>query len=118
MALGSLAADATTDANGRFVMTGFGRDRLVSLWLNGPGVALQEIQVQTRRLPTKQVEVPVSGRPTMRPMYGDSFVHVAERGRSIHGVVRDQGTGKPIAGALAGTLPTNAVGFIMMVRLP
>jgi RNA polymerase sigma factor (sigma-70 family) len=110
MRLENLVADATTDADGRFVITGLGRDRLVSLWLNGPGVAQQEIQVQTRRVPTKQVEVPVNGRPAMRPIYGASFVHIAEPGRSIQGIVRERGTGKPVAGALANTLATDAEG--------
>jgi RNA polymerase sigma factor (sigma-70 family) len=110
MLLGSLVADATTDAAGRFVMTGLGRDRLVSLWLNGSRVAQQEIQVQTRRVPTKQVEVALNGRPAMRPIYVASFVHIAEPGRSIQGIVRERGTGMPVAGALANTLATDAEG--------
>ena len=51
MRLGNLVANATTDADGRFHMTGLGRDRLVSLWMNGPQVAQQEIRVQTRKVP-------------------------------------------------------------------
>lgn len=34
MLLGSLVAEAVTDADGRFRLMGLGRDRLVSLWLN------------------------------------------------------------------------------------
>ena len=33
--LGNLVAEATTDADGRFRITGLGRDRLVSLWMDG-----------------------------------------------------------------------------------
>ena len=81
-------------------------------------VAQQEIQVQTRRVPTKQVEVPVDGRPAMRPLYGVSFVHIAEPARSIHGIVRERGTGKPIAGALANTLATDEQGRFQIDGLP
>jgi RNA polymerase sigma factor (sigma-70 family) len=118
MLLGSLVAEATTDGDGRFLMTGLGRDRLVSLWISGTDVAQQEIQVQTRNVPTRQVEVPVDGRPVMRPMYGSSFVHVAEPARSIHGIVREGGTGLPIAGALANTLTTDAQGRFHIDNLP
>ena len=118
MLLGTLAADATTDADGRFRLTGLGRDRLVSLWMNGSRVAQQEIRVQTLNVPTKQVEVPVNGRPVMRPMYGSSFVHIAEPARSIQGIVRERGTGKPIAGALANTLATDALGRFQIDNLP
>ena len=117
MRLENLVNEATTDAEGRFHMTGLGRDRLVSLWMNGPHVAQQEIQVQTRRVPTKQIEFPVDGRPAMRPIYGASFVHIAEPARSIQGVVRARDTGKPIAGALVNTLTTDAQGRFRFYNL-
>ena len=116
--LGNLVAKATTDADGRFRITGLGRDRLVSLWMDGSHVANQELKVQTRRVPPRQVEVPVNGRPETRPMYGASFVHIAEPARSLLGVVRERGTGKPIAGALANTLPTDAQGRFHIDNLP
>jgi len=116
--LGNPVAKETPDADGRFRMTGLGRDRLVSLWMNGPDVAEQELQVQTRRVSPRQVEVPVNGRPVTRPMYGALFVHIAEPGRSLQGVVRERGTGKPIAGALANTLPTDAQGRFHIDNLP
>jgi RNA polymerase sigma factor (sigma-70 family) len=118
MLLGSLVDEATTDADGRFHMTGLGRDRLVSLLIKGSNVAQQEIQVQTRRVPTRQVEVPVDGRPVVQPMYGASFVHIAEPARSIQGIVRERGTGKPIAGALVSTLTTDAQGRFQFDNLP
>ena len=113
MILGSLVAEATTDADGRFRITGLGRDRLVSLWMSGRQVAWQEIKVQTRMVPPAQEELPgkmVNGRPPTRPIYGASFVHIAEPGRSIQGIVRERGTGKPIAGALVNSLPTDGQG--------
>jgi hypothetical protein len=118
MRLENLVAEAATDADGGFHMSGLGHDRLVSLWMNGPQVAQQEIQVQTRKVPTKQVEVAVDGRTVMRPMYGSSFVHIAEPARSIHGIVRERGTGKPIAGALANTLTTDPQGRFHIDNLP
>ena len=102
-------------------MMGLGRDRLVTLWMNGPHVAEQELLVQTRRVPTRQVEADgevVNGRPPTRPLYGASFVHIAEPSRSLRGIVRERGTGKPIAGALANTLPTDAQGRFHIDNLP
>ena len=43
------------------------------------------------------------GRQTTSPIYGASFVHIAEPGRSLEGIVRERGTGKPIAGALVNS---------------
>jgi hypothetical protein len=116
--LEGVVAETTTDADGRFHITGLGRDRLVSLWISGSHVAQQELQVQTRNVPTKQVEVPVNGRPVMQPMYGASFVHIAEPARSIQGIVRERGTGKPIAGAVVSTQPTDARGRFHFDNLP
>jgi len=86
--------------------------------MEGPHVAQQEIQVQTRRVPTRQVEVAVNGRPATRPIYGASFVHVAEPARSLEGIVRERGTGKPIAGAWVNTLTADAQGRFHIDDLP
>jgi RNA polymerase sigma factor (sigma-70 family) len=111
--LGSLAAEATTDATGRFRIKGIGSDRLVTLGVTGPHVAQQEIQVQTRTIATRRVEVPgelVNGRPPTRPIYGASFIHIAEPGRLLEGIVREQGTGQPIAGAQVNAIATDGEG--------
>jgi RNA polymerase sigma factor (sigma-70 family) len=121
MIVGSLVAEATTDADGRFRMTGLGRDRVVSLWLSGPEVAEQEIKVQTRKVPPAKEEIPgrmVNGLPPTRPIYGATFVHIAEPGRSLEGIVREQGTAKPIVGALVNLIPTDRQGRFRIDGLP
>ena len=46
--LGSLIPEAVSDADGRFQITGIGRDRLVTLRITAKDVAQQDVQVQTR----------------------------------------------------------------------
>jgi RNA polymerase sigma factor (sigma-70 family) len=111
--VGSLVTEATTDSDGRFRMTGLGRDRLVALRVIGRDVAEQEIRVATQKGQPAPAVAPgntADSRQTTSPIYGASFVHVAEPGRSIEGVVRERDTGKPIAGALVNTLTTDQEG--------
>jgi protocatechuate 3,4-dioxygenase beta subunit len=67
----------TTAADGRFRLDGVGRDRVVGLHLEGPGIATSDLGVAA----------------------GATADHVATASRPIRGVVRDQATGKPLAGA-------------------
>src|SRR5262249_3377399 len=58
----ALSPRATTDAEGRFRLTGIGRDRLVVGQLDGPGVVSQRLRILTR--PGKTIEVmEFEGRP-------------------------------------------------------
>jgi RNA polymerase sigma factor (sigma-70 family) len=66
-----------TDAEGRFRLAGVGRDRVVFLHLEGPGIAMADLGV-------------IAGAPVE---------HLAAASRPIRGVVRDKDTGKPLAGA-------------------
>jgi RNA polymerase sigma factor (sigma-70 family) len=99
----ALSPKATTDGEGRFRLTGIGRDRLVRVQLDGPAVVSQRFCVLTR--PAKAVEVtelkggPRYGHPrTVTTYYGADFRHVAAPARPITGVVRDKDTKKPLAG--------------------
>ena len=65
----------TTGADGRFKVSGVGRDRVVSLLVEGRGIATATLGV-----------------------HGVSFEHQAEVSRPIRGVVRDKDTGKALAG--------------------
>jgi protocatechuate 3,4-dioxygenase beta subunit len=67
----------TTAADGRFRLAGVGRDRVVSLHLEAPGIATVDLGVTA----------------------GPATDHVATASRPIRGVVRDKATGKPLAGA-------------------
>jgi RNA polymerase sigma factor (sigma-70 family) len=95
---------ATTDRTGRLTLRGVGRNRIAWAVLEGPDIAIECFQIVTR--PGKTLEVteikarPEDGVPRFVAIfYGASFQHVTVPGRPIVGVVRDQQTGKPLAGA-------------------
>jgi beta-lactamase regulating signal transducer with metallopeptidase domain/protocatechuate 3,4-dioxygenase beta subunit len=108
------AARATTDADGRFRLTGLGRDRLAILDITGPSIALRRVQVVTRTMAS------VKGRHLDEPglqdatYYGASPTIVAEPGRPIEGVVRDADTQAPIPGAVVTAM--NRSGSIMSIE--
>jgi RNA polymerase sigma factor (sigma-70 family) len=97
---GALTPQVTTDAAGRFRLTGIGRERLVTAQLEGPGLAVQELHILTR--PGKPLRI-VDNEDTPRlrrstTYYGADFRHVAAPTKPVVGVVRDKDTKKPLAG--------------------
>jgi hypothetical protein len=93
---------ATTDADGRFRLTGLGRDRVVHLALEGPAVQHVVLAAVTR---------PPEAIPKDRRVNGATFDYVASPGRSIRGVVRDKTTGRPVAGVRVCSLPSTPLAF-------
>jgi RNA polymerase sigma factor (sigma-70 family) len=91
----------TTGADGKFHLTGIGRERLVSLWFQGPTIvdSFIESSVRTRRGPTYRLPIQ-QDRPEFGALvyHGATFDHVAAPTRPIEGTVRDRDTGKPLAG--------------------
>lgn len=87
---------AKTDADGRFRMAGYGRDRWLNATVKGPQIGGGTIIVLTR--PKQEVE-PLVKQGAFSPTYGSSFEHAAPPGRPIIGTVRDRKTGEPLAGA-------------------
>jgi protocatechuate 3,4-dioxygenase beta subunit len=92
--LPGLPASVATGADGKFRLTGVGRERLVGLVLEGPNIQYVLLQAMTR-----------AGEPVVNPspyrrqrIYGAAFEYLAAPSRPIRGVVRDQVTGKPVAG--------------------
>jgi RNA polymerase sigma factor (sigma-70 family) len=86
----------TTGADGRFRLTGVGRERVVGFRVEGPAIA-------TTALPpvmTRAAETLTDGKG--RHIFGASFDYVAHASRPIRGVVRDKDTGKPLAGVTVG----------------
>src|SRR5262249_29707754 len=81
----------TTGADGRFTLTGAGRERIVFFRIEGPGIASSSLDVMTRVAET------VTG-PDGQKVYGSSFEYVGLASRPIRGVVRDKETGQPLAG--------------------
>jgi RNA polymerase sigma factor (sigma-70 family) len=99
----ALCPKATTDADGRFRLTGIGCDRLVRALLEGPTIATQHVCVLTRS--GKPIEV-VSHKgnreygegDTSTTYYGADFRFVAAPCQPVVGIVRDADTKKPIPG--------------------
>jgi RNA polymerase sigma factor (sigma-70 family) len=80
-----------TGDDGRIRLSGFGRDRIVTLHVEGPGIASGWIHALTRP------GAPVVVGPSR--YYGAAFDHLAEISRPVGGVVRDKATRTPVAGA-------------------
>jgi RNA polymerase sigma factor (sigma-70 family) len=89
----------TVDDEGRFRLTGIGRGRVVQLDVEGPGIAWGFLQVLTAD--ARVDDSPLGGGGGPKP-YGAKFEHRAPPGRTITGVVREKGTGKPLAGVGVG----------------
>jgi RNA polymerase sigma factor (sigma-70 family) len=81
-----------TGKDGRFRLTGFGRDRVVYLSIEGPKIENTFIHVVTRA-------GPVPGKRTgFLGVFPASFDLVIGPSRPVVGTVRERGTGKPLAG--------------------
>jgi RNA polymerase sigma factor (sigma-70 family) len=87
----------STDGDGRFRLTGVGRGRIVQLTIEGPGIAWEFLQAHTA-----DAKVPEAPQGMGPRLYGAKFEHRAQPGRSVRGVVREKGTGKPLAGVMVG----------------
>ncbi len=91
----------TTDAEGRFRMAGIGRERVVSLWIEGPTIATAFVDVHARTRPGPTYRL-AQQRDSLElgtlVFYGATFDYVAAPTRPIEGTVRDKDTGQPIAG--------------------
>jgi len=88
-----------TDRDGRFTLTGLGRDRRVELRIDGPTVATTEVEVFTRPDPTLRVPAdPGEKLHGTRTYYGSTFDLAVEPTQPFEGVVTDRATGKPVAG--------------------
>ncbi len=99
----ALSPQVTTGTDGRFRLTGIGRNRLVRARLDGPTIASQYLNVLTRRGETIEVLEdkgnPEYGEPRrVTTYYVAGFRHVAAPTRPIVGVVRDKDTRRPLAG--------------------
>jgi RNA polymerase sigma factor (sigma-70 family) len=93
----------TTDAAGRFRLTGIGRDRIAVVRLDGPGIVSECLHIRTR--PGETIKVPTSdadpeyGTPRIEvSFYGADFRYVAGPTKPIVGVIRDKDTKQPLAG--------------------
>ncbi|MGA2258604.1 MAG: M56 family metallopeptidase, partial [Thermoguttaceae bacterium] len=91
---------ARTGSDGRFRLTGIGRERIGELLIAGPGI--ESIIVFARTRPGKTFVIPddlVKAENARNwCFYGADFEHVGRPSIPIVGTVRDTDTGKPLAG--------------------
>jgi hypothetical protein len=93
---------AVTDKDGRFTLRGLGRGWLYDLFISGPTVVHARAELVAR--PQEPSVVPAAGigdpkRPGPQlTLYGSTVDYVAAPCKPILGVVRDKGSGKPLAG--------------------
>jgi RNA polymerase sigma factor (sigma-70 family) len=91
----ALAVKVTTDAEGRFRLTGIGRNRLVRARLDGRTIASQFLRILTR--PTETIHFRSWNREADMTYYGANFRYAAGPTKPIIGVVRDKDTRQPLA---------------------
>jgi RNA polymerase sigma factor (sigma-70 family) len=128
----------TTDADGRFEARGIGRDRIASLIIRGPMLAVINLDAVAR--PAKVTPKPrprpaktnrdmmFMGAPPGPPLVGATFEQIVGPAKPIAGVVRSKETGQPVQGVRvygmeAETLTsvaarTDAQGRFRLVGLP
>jgi RNA polymerase sigma factor (sigma-70 family) len=88
-------ASITTGADGRFRLGGFGRERIITFYVEGPAIQYTTFQVMTRTAGTDAGPKVRGVEP--RKIYGAQFEYLGTTARPIRGIVRDKATGKPIA---------------------
>jgi RNA polymerase sigma factor (sigma-70 family) len=87
-----ITASVATGKDGRFRLTGLGRDRVVHLLLDGESIERGDFEVVTRH------EIPSGLSRGNNGVYPARFDHVAGPGKAITGTIRDKQTGKALAG--------------------
>ncbi len=95
-----------TDAEGRFRLTGIGRERIVDLSVEGPAIQSAALTVMTRNAPAVSSAKGAFGSPMT--VLGATFDHLIPPGRALTGVVRDRRTRQPLAGLAVGGKDTNS----------
>ncbi len=95
----ALGSDIHTDQDGRFRVTGCGRNRVVNFGLTGPGIVATSLHVYTAA--GKPFDVDYGQSPSFKNIqkyYPARFEYGVEPSQPIEGVVRDAKTGETLAG--------------------
>jgi predicted thioesterase len=103
--LSLLIPPVKTGSDGRFQLRGAGRERIVSILIQGAKVQTRVVQVMTRIVASNPIRFP---RPHPGQMaqntdiliYVIGFEHVAGPGRNMEGDVVDAATGQPVPGVV------------------
>jgi hypothetical protein len=99
--LPGLTTETQTDADGRFTLSGLGRDRLAELDVSQPSVVDTTLTVMTRNAPDVGTRGGLNGGTTWG-VYGAGFTLQLQRGLTVTGQVRDRDTHAPIPGMWVG----------------
>ena len=99
--LGLGGASAESGPDGRLKLSGLGRGRIAAFRVDGPGVATRLVWVMTEDHPTVQMPQKREHFSAFQdqPVHGPKADIVCGPGMPIEGIVTDQDTGKPVAGA-------------------
>lgn len=95
--LPGVPTETRTDADGRFRLTGVGRDRLARLAVTAPGVLDTTLEVMARDAADVGTIRDLAGRPT-QVIHGSGFTLKLKPGLTVTGVVRDRDTKAPVPG--------------------
>ena len=113
-----LSQTATTDKDGRFRLTGFGRERLVVLRIEGATIETRYAHVRTRAGDTILVVRDKHFPPfaTTMAIHGATFDHAAAPTRPVVGTVTDRATGR-ISPLTAPAAISNSFGLPIQTKI-
>lgn len=101
LALPRMMLEGRTDAEGRFELSGLGRDRLVGLEISAPTVVVTHLTAVTRTIPNVETRLDFNGQPT-NVIHGSGFSVRLKAGLTVRGLVRDRETHAPLPGMWVG----------------
>lgn len=120
--LPGVTSKTVTDLDGRFTLSGIGRDRLCRLKVTPPDATPDYIEeIMTRVAPDVRVLVggmtPEQAKKFGLVIHGANFTVTIkpvriDHGRTVRGIVRDRDTRKPIAGMWVG--PVNDQSWVLL----
>jgi hypothetical protein len=122
--LSVLIPPVETGSDGRFLLRGAGRERIVSILIQGPRIQTRLLQVMTRVGPSKSIQF-ARTQPGHMALYNDiliyaiGFEHVASPGRLVEGDAVDAATGQPVPGVVIRpriTYPRGSENYHPLIR--